>query len=269
MSRGGKAPVGGGGGQRRAIASARSSRRAADEGREPRAPGMDALQDAEPTEIRELELKPVQRGIARGVTRRRSPLHLERLLHSLPAAVLRHLGLLARLARRHGRRSRVGRGSARSGASSKSGSRARVRGAEARRLRVSQSAERRDEPPPDAFRQARLLHEHVHVRDWKRTERSVSADRLGGFLKGRAPVSFGARAKFPAVGRPQTRAVEISRAFSSLRNREKCRTPCAFPRSICMDETSFGTPGDLPSFRCLRTPTSTSFAGCALSSRAY
>ena len=137
MSRGGKAPVGGGGGERRAIACARSSRRAADERHEPRAPGMDALQDAEPTEIRELELKPVQRGIARGVPRRRPPLHLERLLHSLPPAVLRHLGLLAWLRRRHGGRSRVARGAAWSGAPPTSSSRLRVRGAEARRLRVT------------------------------------------------------------------------------------------------------------------------------------
>ena len=137
MSRGGKAPVGGGGGERRAMASARSYRRAADEGREPRAPGMDALQDAEPAEVRELELKPVQGGIARGVPRRRPPLHLERLLHSLPAAVLRHLGLLARLARRHGGRSRVSRGAAWSGASPTSSSRVRSRSAEARRLRVT------------------------------------------------------------------------------------------------------------------------------------
>ena len=137
MSRGGKAPVGGGGGERRAMASARSYRRAADEGREPRAPGMDALQDAEPAEVRELELKPVQGGIARGVPRRRPPLHLERLLHSLPAAVLRHFGLLARLARRHGGRSRVSRGAAWSGASPTSSSRVRSRSAEARRLRVT------------------------------------------------------------------------------------------------------------------------------------
>lgn len=137
MSRGGKAPVGGGGGERRAMASARSYRRAADEGREPRAPGMDALQDAEPAEVRELELKPVQGGIARGVPRRRPPLHLERLLHSLSPAVLRHLGLLAWLRRRHGGRSRVARGAAWSGAPPTSSSRLRVRGADARRLRVT------------------------------------------------------------------------------------------------------------------------------------
>jgi hypothetical protein len=51
--------------------------------------------------------------------------------------VLRHLGLLARLARRHGGRSRVSRGAAWSGASPTSSSRVRSRSAEARRLRVT------------------------------------------------------------------------------------------------------------------------------------
>lgn len=59
-----------------------------------RAPGVDALEDAKPAEVRELELQAVQSLVTGGVPRRRAALHLERLLHSLAAGVLRLLRLL-------------------------------------------------------------------------------------------------------------------------------------------------------------------------------
>ena len=59
-----------------------------------RAPGVDALEDAKPTEVSELELQAVQSLVTGGVPRRRAALHLERLLHSLAAGVLRLLRLL-------------------------------------------------------------------------------------------------------------------------------------------------------------------------------
>jgi hypothetical protein len=97
--------------------------------------------------------------------------------------VLRHLGLLARLARRHGGRSRVSRGAAWSGASPTSSSRVRSRSAEARRLRVT--------PKRGAARRAAApMRENLGTRD--ETTRSGSSRTPGG-------VSDPGRANFPRV----------------------------------------------------------------------
>lgn len=56
-----------------------------------RAPRVDALQDAQTTEVRELELKTVQRRVASRVSRRDAALRAQLLLRGLAAHVLRRL----------------------------------------------------------------------------------------------------------------------------------------------------------------------------------